>query len=165
MTPSPSGRLEGRTVTFTREFRAPAVDVWDAVTDPVRMERWLGTWSGDPASGQVEFCMTAEGEDAPTERVQILECTPPERLEVRWLEGDWHIAINIHEVGGITRLDFAQTFATGEPVTVVGPGWEYYLDRLGAHLAGHDVSAIEWSDYEPLMAHYGAFVRRIDEAD
>ena len=41
---------------------------------------------------------------AAPEAVQILECTPPERLEVRWLEGDWHIAITVREADGITCL-------------------------------------------------------------
>ncbi len=38
----------------------------------------------------------------------------------------------------------------------VGPGWEYYLDRLAAVLSGGDLSAIDFAvDYYPAMAdHY-----------
>ena len=38
-----------RYVVFERTFRAPIDDVWAAVTEPERLERWIGTWTGDPA--------------------------------------------------------------------------------------------------------------------
>ena len=68
---SMTGRREERDGTpllvIERELRAPLEDVWAACTDPTRMERWIGTWSGDPAAGVVSFRMTAEGEDVPAE--------------------------------------------------------------------------------------------------
>jgi hypothetical protein len=37
----------------------------------------------------------------------------------------------------------------------VGPGWEYYLDRLVAAETGGDPAAIEFGDYYPAMSeHY-----------
>ena len=39
------------TLFVTRTFHAPIEDVWAAVTEPERLARWLGTWSGDPAIG------------------------------------------------------------------------------------------------------------------
>ena len=64
----PTGRRETRgghdLVVFTRTFAAPLDDVWAAVTEPRRLERWVGTWEGDPADGWVGFRMTAEGENA-----------------------------------------------------------------------------------------------------
>ena len=59
----------------TREFRAPIEDVWAAVTEPERLARWIGTFSGDPASGQVAFRMTAEEGAART--LEIRGRTPP----------------------------------------------------------------------------------------
>ena len=63
-----TGRREttdGRTLlVIERAYRAPLEDVWAACTEPGRMERWVGTWSGDPDSGTITFRMTAEGEDA-----------------------------------------------------------------------------------------------------
>ena len=32
-------------------FHAPIEDVWAAVTEPERLARWIGTWTGDPATG------------------------------------------------------------------------------------------------------------------
>ena len=66
-TPQPTGRQEERHgetfLVFERTFRAPIQDVWAAVTESDRMARWIGVWTGDPASGAVTFRMTAEGED------------------------------------------------------------------------------------------------------
>ena len=85
-TPRATGRREDRDGTaylvFERTFRAPVEDVWAAVTAPERLERWIGTWTGDPASGSVAFRMTAEGEGAPEEEMVIRECDPPRRLAV-----------------------------------------------------------------------------------
>ena len=36
----------------------------------------------------------------------------------------------------------------------IGPGWEYYLDRLVAAETGGDVEAIAWDDYYPAQAAY-----------
>lgn len=76
----PTGRHEirdGRDVMIlTRTFRAPIGDVWAAVTEPDRLARWIGTWSGDPASGSVRFRMTAEGADAPAQTTRSGAASP-----------------------------------------------------------------------------------------
>ncbi|MDQ4052855.1 MAG: polyketide cyclase, partial [Actinomycetota bacterium] len=50
ITPAATGRREERGgagyVVYTRTFRAPIDDVWAAVTEPARLERWIGTWTG-----------------------------------------------------------------------------------------------------------------------
>ena len=57
MSVQPTGRLEKRDGTdhlvLERTFEAPIEDVWAAVTEPSRLERWIGTYSGDPATGAV----------------------------------------------------------------------------------------------------------------
>ncbi|WP_226346465.1 SRPBCC domain-containing protein [Agilicoccus flavus] len=145
-------------LAWTRTFAAPIDDVWAAVTEPERMERWIGTWEGDPASGRVTFRMTAEGEDAPPEPTVIDVCEPPTRLRVH-IDADgpssaWTLDLALSEERGVTTLRFAQLLTADVPVDMVGPGWEYYLDRLAAVFGGRDVAEVAWSDYEPLMADY-----------
>ena len=74
---APTGRREHRAsgvaVVFDRTFEASAADVWAAVTEPALLERWIGTWSGDPASGVVAFRMTAEGDDVDEETTTIVQ--------------------------------------------------------------------------------------------
>lgn len=148
-------------VVLRRRFAAPIDAVWAAVTEPARLERWIGTWSGDPASGVVEFRMTAEGEDAPAEPHRIVACDPPQRLVTESQvsgEGEiWRLELDLTESDGVTTLVFAQRLADGLPVASVGPGWDYYLDRLVAVQGGDDVDAVDWDAYYPALAeHYRA---------
>ena len=51
----------------------------------------------------------------------------------------------------------AQRLEDSIPVDSVGPGWDYYLDRLVAVEAGRDVGTVVWDDYYPALAeHYRA---------
>jgi uncharacterized protein YndB with AHSA1/START domain len=163
--PEPVGRREqragGPSVVIERTFTAPATDVWAALTEPERLVRWIGTWSGDPASGSVQFRMTAEGEDIEAETVTVHECDPPRRLVLSWVAAGpagalWQVEVDLTEHAGVTTLTFAQRVPDTATGRDVGPGWEYYLDRLVASAAGGDVAAIDWTDYEPMTDHYEA---------
>lgn len=160
----PTGRRErrvfGEAIVLERTFAAPVDDVWAAVTEPERLERWIGTWAGDPASGQVVFRMTAEGADAPHETLHIQECSPPHLLRARIEVADppgqeWHWELHLTHDAGMTTLTFVQSVAGDVPVGDVGPGWEYYLDRLVAAQAGQEVASIDFErDYYPAMSDY-----------
>lgn len=163
----PTGTLDGRAITFRRELRAPIAAVWETVTDPEQLQRWIGTWTGDVASGRIVFCMTSDGDDAPQEPMTILECTEPTRLHLAWLvDGEtWDIVVELAEEAGVTTVVLQQTFESGGIAAEVGPSWEYYLDRLVALLAGRDVASVQWGAYHPgLSEFYQAMARRIDEA-
>lgn len=150
-------------IVLTRTFRAPIEDVWAALTEPARLARWIGSYTGDPADGEVGFTMTAE-EGAVEERMEIRECQPPQRLAViaHTDQGPpWDLDLDIREQGGVTTLAFSQVVTDPAAIESVGPGWEYYLDRLVAAESGGDVAAIDFNDYYPAMLeHYrGLFAR------
>lgn len=161
MSPVPTGRIERegdlRTLRLTRTFRAPIEDVWAAVTEPERLQRWIGTYTGDPASGRVGFRMTFEG-DGPAEDMEIDACDPPRRLAVTSHVGEqrWRLVLELTESDGVTTVSFSQPGVGAEEAESVGPGWEYYLDRLVAAETGADVAAIDFDrDYYPAMReHY-----------
>lgn len=161
MNPTPTGRVDHdgarRTLRLTRTFSAPIEDVWAAVTEPERLERWIGTFTGDPATGRVAFRMTAEGADAPPEDMEIRECVPPRRLAVTAHVGDdeWSLELDLVEQAGVTTLSFTQPDVDPVAAESVGPGWEYYLDRLAAAESGVDVAGIDFDrDYYPAMQEY-----------
>lgn len=163
MTPRPTGRRERRgaddVLVLTRQLAAPIGDAWAAVTESERLGRWIGTWTGDPAEGFVTFTMTAEGEDVPAARCALRTCEPPRRLAVELVDdaGTWHLALDLEEHGGTTELTFAQVIDDPDALESTGPGWEYYLDRLVAVVAGDDPSAIDFDDYHPGQGdHYRA---------
>ena len=169
MSTEPTGRREERDgtsyVVLTRTFRAPIDDVWVALTEPGRMERWIGTWAGDPTSGTVDFRMTAEGADAPVEVIEIDECIPPRRLATRHrIPGNdflWQLEIDLSESEGVTTLTFAQVMSDPEIAENVGPGWEFYLDRLVAVMSGVEVNTVDWESYYPPQSDFyrGLFAR------
>ena len=111
---TPTGRIDHdgdrHTLVITRTFPAPIEDVWAAVTEPERLERWIGTYTGDPASGEVQFAMTAEGEDAPADEMRIRECDPPRRLWLSSRVGEefWDLELDLEEADGVTTVTFRQ---------------------------------------------------------
>ena len=146
-------------VVVERRFTAPIEDGWAAVTEPDRLVRWIGTWAGDPASGEIAFRMTAEAQDAPEERILIDECHEPTRLVMRSARPDdqtrmWTWQIDLSEADGVTTLTFAQEVCDLTLAESVGPGWDYYLDRMVAAETGADLAAIDFDDYYPKFAAY-----------
>jgi len=170
MTATATGRLathEGRdAVAFERTFHAPITDVWAAVTESDRLERWIGTWTGDPASGSVRFRMNAEGDGVPESTYEIQRCEPPRLLGVRAVDdvGVWTLTLELGEAAGVTTLRLSQVVDDPAHIENTGPGWDYYLDRLVAAETGGDVSAIDFDrDYYPaLRDHYVGLQKQLD---
>ncbi len=66
-----------RVVTAARDYATGIDDLWNALTDPERMKRWLMPISGDlRLGGRYQLQGNAGG--------TILECAPPNRLYVTW---------------------------------------------------------------------------------
>lgn len=156
----PSGAVESidsaPNLVLERRFEASAADIWADLTESSRLERWVGRWEGDPASGVVRFAMTAEGEDAPAEDLVIHECTAPRRFAGEASVGDsvWPLWFELHEDARVTTLRFGQRLGPQDDVGSIGPGWEYYLDRLVAVREGRDAASVAWDDYFPAMQSY-----------
>lgn len=159
-TPTPTGTVaegpRGREVRLTRRYQAEPEAVWAALTESDRLERWIGRWEGDPATGRITFFMTAEGDDVEGEEYVIQECDPPRRFAADTAIGEqrWHLRFELERsADGVTTLTFAQLLGDDDMANV-GPGWEYYLDRLTASLEGADVGSVNWDDYFPGMRDY-----------
>jgi len=159
--PQPTGRIETRdgepVLVLTRHFTAPIEDVWAAVTEPDRLARWIGRWEGDPPSGSVRFQMAFE-EGHAGERMEIRRCEPPHTLHVAVQQGGevWRLELGLAHSDGVTTLTFTQPGLTPELAPDVGPGWEYYLDRLVDAETGADPGDRDFGrDYHPAMQqHY-----------
>lgn len=143
---------DGMRLEFVRTYDDPVDDVWSALTDPDRVARWIGTWTGDPTTGTVQLVMT-EDENATPETVTIVACEPPTRLvlDVPTQDGTWRLSVSLRAQDRVTTLVFVQRLAEPYDASSVGPGWHYYLDRLGAVVAGTAVPDT-WDDYYPSLA-------------
>lgn len=143
------------TAVWRREYPDPVEDVWAAITESERLGRWIGTWTGEPrVGGTVSFTLTGEvdagGEvDDPTD-VRIHACAPPRHLAVEFPAPEnqsWLIDLTVEPHGDGAVLVFAQRLVDGIRAEDVDAGWRWYLDRLGASLAGTPMP--DWSAYAP----------------
>lgn len=159
MTIPATGRIvsngNGPDIVIERTFRAPIGDVWASIVEPERMNRWVGTWTGDPGAGKrVSFTMTAE-DGATPEDVLIHGCDAPRRLDVESFQGgtSWRMSVDLADADGVTTLVFRQRVdVKDEGASSYGPGWEYYLDRLVA--VHEDTPFANWDDYYPSQVPY-----------
>lgn len=153
----PTGRLvrreDGLYLALDRLFNAPVVEVWTSLTRAAELEKWIGTYTGSPGTGAVRFLMSAEP-NAEWEYVSILECTPLHRFMGDFGTGDdaWRAMFHLVEADRMTTLTFGQRLRSAAEAATVGPGWDYYLDRLIAARAGMPLPARE--HYFPAHAQY-----------
>ena len=158
--PTGSSQPDGEQVTLTlqRTLRFTPTQVWAALTDPAQLSPWIGTWTGDPMQGFVTFFMTAEGDDVTGTRYEIKRCLAEQALRVTASTdfGEWDILITLGAAGEGTALTFTQFAVAASAAGEIGPGWEYYLSRLTAHLQGSDPTTIAWDFYYPVLREYYA---------
>ncbi|HSK24373.1 MAG TPA: SRPBCC family protein [Egicoccus sp.] len=126
-----------RRVHFERRYAAPIERVWDALTSPERLARWLTASKVQPGvGGRVEHDFGDEGVCGG----EILQWQPPHLLEYQWhfpgeaesvvrftLEADGPDATRL--VLDHRRLDPAQGAG-------YGAGWHAHLDVLAAEVEG-----------------------------
>lgn len=143
---------DGYRLEFVREFAEPVEQVWAAFADSNELAGWFGTWSGDPGSGTISLHMAEAPEPGPAE---VVECTPPTRLSLVTIspDGPWPLTIDLAENGSGTRLTFTHTLAEPYDATSIGAGWQFYLDRMTAHLAGEPIPD-DWDSYAQLGEKY-----------
>ncbi len=155
----------GHDIVIERTFRAPIGDVWRSIVEPERMNRWIGTWSGEAGPGKrVTFIMTAE-DSAEPEEVLIHECEAPRLLDVEAHQGEdsWRMRVELSEADDVTTLVFRPAVDLAEDISSYGVGWEYYLDRLVA--VHEDTPFASWDDYYPAqLDHWREAARRAREA-
>lgn len=157
----PTGVLQVRSgadaIVFTRTFDVSAEQVWAMISRSELTARWFGTFAGDPAEGHVMVSMNAEGDDNTTPiRYSVDRCEPPRLLQVSSFTdvGDWDLELRVEPVGADSMLALGHLVTDPASIDSIGPGWEYYLDRLAAVVAGADPEAVDWADYFPAMQPY-----------
>lgn len=171
-------RAEGVGLSFERSYPVPAARLWEAIASSPGLAPWIGEFDGHPATGGVQFRMTAEAVDAPAMAARIHRCEPGRLYEVSTSEpaGGIHLILEIQEGAGgedSSRLTFTHVSSDPEAPAMWGPGWEYYLDRLGdtlekaTGLAGWpeaqsiSPTLLDFNEYpERFGAHYSAMTLR-----
>ena len=150
------GAARGRLV-LERTFRAPIADVWASLTEPERFARWYGPMEGEPGPGRTITVTMAPEDEIVALPVTIIECDPPISFVVDL--GDparpWRISVVLGEADGITTMTFVQTLSDEVDTTEVGPGWEFYADRMTAALEGGEMPDWDGDSYQDTLGpHY-----------
>lgn len=142
---------------FRRSWPDPVDDVWAALTEPDRLARWIGVYDGARGPGGTgTFAMTHEEGEPVGEPVTILECDPPRRLVVEWVQEDsgaWRVDLDLTTEGDRTVLRFVQVFGADADVTDYAMGWHWYLAKLEAELGAG-----------PAPGHWDAFYAEVGPA-
>jgi uncharacterized protein YndB with AHSA1/START domain len=140
---------------FRRSWPDPIEDVWSALTEPERLARWIGRYDGERAVGGTgTFTMTHKEGEALGEPTTIVECDPPRRLVIEWVQQDtdaWRIDLDLWVEDGRTQLRFTQMYAADADVTDFAMGWHWYLDKFEAEVSGRPQPA----DWDAFLAELG----------
>jgi uncharacterized protein YndB with AHSA1/START domain len=153
------GAGDARSAILRRTYDAPIQDVWDACTQPDRLNRWFLQVSGDlRPGGRFALAGNAGGE--------IVACDPPRELHLTWVYGDRpvdEVWLRLSPAGDATALELEHATVSTEVewegrmldvIPGLGSGWELPLAwALPRYLRGElpDRPAAEW--YEPTPEH------------
>jgi uncharacterized protein YndB with AHSA1/START domain len=138
-------------------------DLWSALTDPVRLARWLGEFEGDlRLGGEFRARFFASGWEG-TGRVEV--CEPPRRLLVVTKAYDEPYELVIE---AMLAADRDQTVLVleerGMPLNLLAPygsGIQVHIEDLAAHIVGQERRDTpgRWAEllpaYEALVASLG----------
>ena len=112
---------------FERRLNHSVERVWRAVTEPAELDRWFvaaAPWK--PEAGEVFEAMGEQGE--------ITELEPPR--VIAWTWGGELFRFELSPDGEGCVLVFVHVFDDRALGAQHAAGWEVYLNRLDAHLAG-----------------------------
>jgi uncharacterized protein YndB with AHSA1/START domain len=143
LTNSTRDGLDVRVLVAERTFSASIDDVWDALTTPERIHRWMAPISGDlQLGGHYQVEGNAGGE--------VLACEPPKHFSISWVFGgdtSW-VDVYLEPAGDGTELRLEHSASleglTSEHYLQFGPGatgmgWELSLMGLAEHFETPDL--------------------------
>ena len=146
-------------VRIEDRYDTDIVDLWSAITEPVRLARWWGKVEGDLRLGG-EFRLSVDYDG--TGRVEA--CEPPRRLRVTVRESDESyrkgqgvppfdstIEATLTADGDQTRLVIEVQGMPLDKIAFYGAGWQIHVEHLAAYLAGRerDDTEARWEELVP----------------
>jgi uncharacterized protein YndB with AHSA1/START domain len=126
-------------------------DLWDAITNPARVARWLGTVAGDLRPGETLHLSFVSGWDG-TARIEV--CEAPHRLVLVANPGhddETRMSAALTPEGDHTRLVIEESGYTIDALPFHGSGWQAHVEDLRAHLDGRPTSdwQTRWKELTP----------------
>lgn len=154
---------EGKGVVRLQDsFDTDIADLWDALTDPRRLARWLGEVEGDlRLGGEFKAHFFASGWEG-TGRIEV--CQPPQRLTLSTRspgEPDGVIEATLTSDGDQTILVIEDRGVPLDNIAAYGAGDQIHVEDLGGYLAGHERcdARRRWEELRPA---YDELARDLD---
>lgn len=144
----------GRRIVIELDAQSGVRHIWDAFTTAEGLRAWAGILRGTADSGDLRFAFLEEGLESASGSVQVHRCRPPYkfRLTADTEQGAWDLGLDLSSRTGTKKITFIHELGASDDPGTIGPGWEYYLQRMLVHLEGGDVHSVKWDDYYPALA-------------
>lgn len=149
-------RADGETfaVRFEREYPTTPADLWDAVTAPDRLERWLAPVTGDPRPGGEVVLRFPDGDVT----LRVVSCEPPRALALEWVHPQPGVAPSVvtaelTPAGEGCRLVLDHSRLTRIGAAGHSAGWHWYLANL-ATTCGAEAPPPWDTAFDTLMSRY-----------
>jgi uncharacterized protein YndB with AHSA1/START domain len=148
-------------VRMQDRFDTDIDDVWSALTDPLRLARWIGEVAGDlRLGGEYRYRFFASGSEG-AGRVEA--CEPPRRLLLAHGLGQQHelvIEVTLAADGDQTTLVVEERGMPLNLLAAYGAGVQVHVEDLAAHLAGRERcdSDARWDELQPAYEDLAAKV-------
>ena len=153
----PEGRIEkltdGYAVAFDRQFDYPTAHIWDILTNPVKVSRWLGQVTPGWQLGK-EYTLDMQGGSSSG---TVLQLEPRSSLQITWedelgLESvlEWQVL----ESSGGALLLFRSRTDTPDFLAEGSAGWQGILNSFASVAAGRDPEPDSTGDWLALRDAY-----------
>ena len=153
----PQGRIEkltdGWALAFDKQFDYPAIHIWDVLTNPLKVEQWLGPVSPDWELGK-EYTLDMGGGSASG---TVLQLTPGSSLQLTWdddLGEESVLEWQVLESDGGALLQFRSRTDTADFLAEGSAGWQGIMTAFAAVAAGDAPSPGESGQWRELRDAY-----------
>jgi uncharacterized protein YndB with AHSA1/START domain len=139
-------------VRIQDRFDTDIDDLWSAITDPLRLARWIGEVEGDlRLGGEFRFRFVATGSEG-TGRVDA--CQPPRRLLLTMALGKPEedvLEVTLAADGGQIILVWEERGMPLDMLAAYGAGIQVHVEDLAAYLDGRERchAAARWNELMP----------------
>lgn len=155
--PVPEGRIEkltdGWVLAFEKQLDYPTAHIWDVLTNPEKVQQWLGPIHPDWELGK-EYTLEKDGSGVSG---TVLQLNPRSSLQISWDDElgeesvlDWQVL----ESGGGALLRFRAHSDTDDFLAEGSAGWQGILAAFAAVAAGNPPPAAEPGAWEALRDAY-----------
>ncbi|HWK76575.1 SRPBCC family protein [Microbacterium sp.] len=129
---------DGFRLVYEEVYATDIDDLWQAITTRERLARWMVEYTGDLREGGT-WAVATEGAEQPWATGTISFCDEPRSFTTTWhatQEEPTELTVTLEPVAGGTRMRLVHT---GIRSIFYGAGWQTYLERLAADVAGEPI--------------------------